>query len=259
MTIYELHLAFVDAVDKITSSSYPDIPIEQRDRFLNLGAERFVKQRYGGTNPKGLGVEEIQKRTDDLSSLVQYQTLQPLGNGFFSSNTFYSLYYALPQDYWFSLIERVNLSNPKCPDPVNAEVKVARHNDVNYRLRDPFNKPKGNRVFRVMVSGGNAANGTSLIELFLDRTVTANNYQIGYIGQPQRLRGQTNLNQQPIANLPFTYQTVDPTTPNFWRTQEYWFNNQTHQEIVDLAVKAAIETIEHPRYQSYAAETSTHE
>jgi hypothetical protein len=254
MTIYELHLAFNDGLDNVSSSSYPQFPPEQRDRFLNLGAERFIKQRYGGNNFNKTSFEETQKRTDDLSNLVFYVSIPPLQNGFYQNiANVQTTYYALPDDYWFALTERIN-GVDNCGN-FNSGVKSIRHDELNVYLRDPFNRPeKRKRILRLFCSGLNANSPNNLIQVFHKDLEEIGNYELAYIANFVRLRGQFYPDQVPIQGLPFTYQAVNPQAPNFWMDIQYWFNIQCHQEIVDLAVKAALETIEHPRYQTFQNE-----
>lgn len=259
MTIYELHLAFNDGLDNISSSSYPQFAPEQRDRFLNLGAERFIKQRYGGNNFRRESFEETQKRTDDLSNLVFYIELNPFVEGFFQNianvNT---MYYQLPNNYWFSLTERIN-GIDNC-GAFNSSVRSIRHDELNEYIKDPFNRPKGrSRILRLFSSGLNAGSVTNLIQVFSQNTVTLGTYELSYIADFVRLRGQFYPQQVPIQGLPFSYQAINPGAPNFWMNLQYWFNIQCHQEIVDLAIKAALESIEHPRYNTFTNEIITQE
>lgn len=271
MTVYELHLYFDDALDKISSASYADIPIEQKDRYFNVAMEKFIKQRYGGNNYKRTGFEETQKRTDDLVDLVRYARIPVGPSAFYNTATVSTSWYDLPQDYWFSISERVNIQAGNCSD-TNVQVKPRRHNEINSVLLDPFNKPKGNRLFRVM-SGGNNRGATfglynsndfllrNSIQLFYDRTITVGDYELAYITQYVRMRGETDNQQTAITGLPYTYSTLPTPTAGIprWNQVEFWMPSHTHIEIVDLAVKACLEAIEHPRYGSFTQESSTDE
>ena len=259
MTIYELHLAFQTHLDKITSSSYPEIPIEQRDFYLNVGIERFIKQRYGGTNPKAQGFEQVQKRVDDLSDIVRYANINPTGTGFIQDRTYSTLTYPVPQDYWFAIFERVLLTYGECPQGTQVWVTASSHNEINWRLQDPFNKPKKDRVFRVMGKGTALTTAPVLITLFYDITVSPTIYTLGYIGQFVQVRGQFTANQQFQPNTQPTYQTFNPIGPTYWTQQQFWFNQQSQYEIVNLAVQAALEAIESPRYNTFSNQVNTQE
>lgn len=261
MTIYELHLAFQTHLDKITSSSYPEIPIEQRDFYLNVGIERFIKQRYGGTNPKAQGFEQVQKRVDDLSDIVRYATINPTGTGFIQDRTYTTLVYPIPSDYWFSIFERVLLTSGECPQGTSVWVTASSHNEINWRLQDPFNKPKKDRVFRVMGKGVQNVNAPNLITLFHDTAVSPTVYTLGYIGQFVQLRGQFFATQQFQNNAQPNYQTISAgiTTVPYWTSQQFWFNPQSQSEIVNLAVQACLEAVESPRYNTFSNQVNTQE
>ncbi len=261
MTIYELHQAFKDGVDKLSSGSYPDIPLPQVDRYLNLGIERFVKHRYGGMNFRKEAFEETQKRTSDLSNLVIYANLPNIAvNPFYEGlDNIQTAYYQVPADFWFSLSERVLITRPNCPTQ-SVPIIAGTHNEINSRLVDPFHRPKNNKVFRVYASNVNAGVDSSVLHIFADVNVQLGNVQLAYLAQFVKLRGQWDaLQQAAIVGFPFTYQVFNPALPNYWANLVFWFNLQTHQEIVDLAVKAALEVIEHPRYQTHTQEIINHE
>ena len=59
---FELELNKFDDIDKIPSTD--------TEYWLNQGLIRFVKTRYSGMNSKHEGVEQSQKRIDDLRKLL---------------------------------------------------------------------------------------------------------------------------------------------------------------------------------------------
>lgn len=266
MTIYELHLRFLDIVDKLASNVYAEIPIEQRDRIFNNAIDRFVKQRYGINNAKREGFEVTQKRTDDLSNLVVYTKIDKLTSGFFQDSNIATTYFKIPTDYWFSIVERVNCDFPPCPkfkytnkcgkinkeeNPLKREsvlVHSRRHNEINTLLLDPFNKPQDREMFRVMTNGDiEDENSYNMIQLFHDKTVAPIEYELGYIKKYKPLK------------VGSTYNVTDKNSSLYWKNLEFWFNNETHQEIIDIAASLAIEITENPRYQTFKNETITQE
>lgn len=284
MTIYELHLAFETQLDKISSHHYAEIPTAQKDYFLNLGAERFIKQRYNGNNQYKTGFEESQKRVDDLSNIVVTAFLQPQGVGFTQSRYSNTVLYNVPQDYWFAVMERVQVTTNNCPNTYFTGVKAEQHNRVNSKLVNPFKRPKRDKVFRTMLLGANnlpipqQVNQTPVIELYHDPETEVGNYQLTYVQQFLRLRGLDSINPalanfpaqptdvQNIQNFPYTYTTLNPANlpaafnqvPN-WRFVEYWFNNQSHNEIVNLAVQSALEVLESNRIQTHVQQVQAME
>lgn len=257
MTVYELHIALMDGVDKYHNLSTPEVTIEMRDRMLNRGIEKFVKQRYGQNNTKGLGFEEIQKRTDDLRGLVEYKNLNLVGNGFIQKPKVKSINYSLPSDYWFLIWNQGIATVTGCPaqlittdchgnktytnnlEQKAVEIKNRRHNEIETICNDPFNKPENiEGLFTVEYKG--------YISVFMDKTISLDSYQIGYIQSFQRVKNT------------ITYSQVS-TNALYWKTLEFWFPNHTHSEIVDIAVQDALEVFEQPRVQTHQNVISTQE
>lgn len=269
MTIYTMYSTFEELLDKVASSSYPEITDEQKDSFFNIACERFIKQRYGSTNNRSRGFEEIQKRTDDLSNLVRNQQLNILGSGVHSTEDYPSVIYPIPNDYWFSITERVRLRT-KCKT-VEIGVTKGRHDEISYRLADPFNRPDDSTAFRVIHSNQTTDNSNNVIELFYSKDVTPLEYSLTYLAQYRPLFGVNPANRRFIeanANLdpPPTHHVfgigVQPfgsyTVPS-WFDTEFWFNPQCHQEIIDLAVEACLEALEHPRLQTFTSQLNKQE
>lgn len=256
MTIYELHIALMDGIDKYFTLSTPELTIEMRDRILNRGIEKFVKQRYGGNNTKGLGFEEIQKRSDDLSSLVEYVKPTVAGAGFIQDSKVKSINYTLPTDYWFAIWERGLITVNGCPAQIETKdcngnstftantkqisVKVTprRHNEIETICEDPFNRPEGDEgIFRVRYK--------TYMSVVMDKNVTMDEYHLGYIQSFQRLKNGVSY-----------IQTAGALN---WKTLEFWFPNHTHSEIVDIAVQSTLEVIEQPRINTHIQEINTQE
>jgi hypothetical protein len=71
MTVSEMHQAFRLQLDKSSSLvGNPDFLPEEIDYWLNEAQDRFIKQRLYGNNFKQERFDNIQKRIDDLRSLV---------------------------------------------------------------------------------------------------------------------------------------------------------------------------------------------
>jgi hypothetical protein len=273
MTIYEVLTNFNIALDKVASSSLPDLSDEQRDYFINLGVERFIKQRYGKLNSSQQSFEQTQKRTDDLSSLVVYTDIPTLESGVLNYPGIDSFYFNLPNDYWFSVSEFINIKPADCPYFLTEEVKRVDHLSIGNRFKDPFNRPRGAKTFRVL---NNTDEGVS-IQLFVDNTSVIGNYTLGYIRQFIKLRGVNSTNigivsnpNYNFSNPPFTYQRVqrapltitngtNTITLPYWQEVEFFMGLESHQEIIDIAVMAALENLESPRQQSFINQLSTQE
>lgn len=262
MTIGEMYTMFDLAVDKISSSAVADITMFQRDFLFNAACENFIKQRYGDNNNSFRGFEDIQKRTDDLSSLVKNAKLPLLGVGFHNTGEYPTKIYSIPDDYWLSITESVTV-NTKC-GVFTSGVIQGRHSEIYTRLRNSFHRPQGEKVFRIMHSNGSVDNSNNVIEVFHDKNSTIIEYRLVYIAEYKKLRGVSPENLDKIVSFPnikplpsyhffpddTTPQVVNGVTLQSWAVLEYWMNPETHKEIVDIAVKMALDMIESPRLQS---------
>jgi len=277
MTVTEMHITYKLLLDKADTNNYPDIEPEEIDLFLNLSQSRFVKQRYGVTNPKRATFESTQKRTDDLREIIKNaeltvptsQVTDNKPNGFFVS---------LPADYWFMINEEVSLKAPGC-NPITPasgslkdqtayivtsgtitfnsidytkgkvfvtnvgiltytgtgvfrEVELKRtgvrplqHDDYNRVVTDPFNKPWKNQVLRLMLD--------DKVELLTDGSFELETYFFRYIKKPVDIKLSTSTNCE--------------------------LAEQTHQEIVEMAVSMTLENIESQRYQTQLNELNKQE
>jgi len=236
MTVAEMHIAFRFGMDKLDSVNYPNFEEEEIDLLLNQGQDRFVKQRYGITNPKRTSFEETQKRTEDLKELVKHVNIQPAANTL-DNITPYARFVTLPTDHWFIIQERVVQQCDKCNETplyvetvtignstlynnVNgkyAEVRPVQHNEIDKVLNDAFKQPDYDKVLRLMEDGR--------VELITSSVCTATVYRLRYLKKPNR---------------------IDITTPTNCELSEH-----THQEIVDEAIKIALEGVEAKRIGTF--------
>lgn len=242
MTIQEAHRQFRFILDKADGANYPNFRPEEIDLLLNIAQDRYVKQRYGANNPKRSGVEQDQKRTEDLKALIQEAAV--LAGSRRSNNINYGSYLiSLTTDHWFTIYERAIISYEGCNETLSATVsgtyldlvpgpvftrggagyaettgKYAKviptsHLEINNVLDDEFNKPDKNTVLRVEFN--------NKVELYVDPVATLKYYLYRYIKKPVRVSLTGNT----------TFELSD----------------HTHSEIVDEAVKIALENIEAKR------------
>jgi hypothetical protein len=233
MIVNQLILSFKLKLDKIDSQAYPDILEEEIRFWLDEAADRFVKQRYERNNLKRKGFEETQKRTDDLRLAVRTQTLGAIAStdypGFAYSVT-------LPDDYRYLLKVQAEVRYLDCNDLTDTEFTTpyqVQQDDIHVLLEDPFNRPvEGRPLFTI--EGNN-------IVFFTDGLFEVINARITYIRLFEKL-------QPGLPNTSTPYQTG---------TTEYVeLAEDTHEEIVDIAVKMALENIESQRYQTNINEIS---
>jgi hypothetical protein len=221
MNISEAHLAFKFGLDKIDSLNYPNFLPEEIDLLLNQGYKRWVKQRYGLNNVKRQSFEETQKRTEDLKNLVKAVNLVPLAYNSLNIDS-NARFVTLPTDHWFIIQERVEVSYIDCTGVTVTdiiEVRPTQHVEFDKVVKDAFKKPDNTKVLRLMEDGQ--------VELVSSTGITITQYRLRYLKQPV---------------------TVDLTTGVTFETSEH-----THQEIVDEAIKIALEDIEAKRNSTFTS------
>ena len=229
MTVSQLILSFKLKLDKIDSQAYPDI-LDQEIRFwLDEGADRFLKQRYERNNIKRKGFEESQKRTDDIRLSVK--TLDIVAN---ASTTYDGFAYdvSLPIDYRYLLKVQTEITELDCDaiDKVKwSTPKQSQQDDIHVLLEDPFNEPISDRpLFTV--------EGNDLV-FFTDGVFIVNQARVSYIKLFNKLQPGLPTTLLDYVNNPTTTEYIE-------------LASDTHEEIVDISVKMALENIESQRYQT---------
>jgi len=227
MTVQEMHEQFKIGLDKVDSLSVPNFLPEEVDIFLNNAQEQFIEQRAYGGNPKRQGLEETQKRLDDLKNITKnFDSATFIQN---SNNKPNGSFVNLPTDYRHAMEEEVEVSYVDCNNSTvitRPEVDPTTHDRYNRIIKDPFNKPDRTVVYRL---GYERVNNVEAFELVPSANETLIRYYLRYTREPIRIQ-QGSIYQTPLAD------------------QDCELSNHTHREIVAIAVKNALEGIESPRY-----------
>lgn len=234
MLVSQMHNEFKIGLDKVDSLSSPNFIAEEIDTILNTAQEEFITQRAYRNNPRKQGVEETQKRIDDLKNITANYTTTTFTNN--SSNKPNAVFVNLPTNYRHALQEDVIVSYTDCNNTAATtitQVKPITHDRYNKLIRDPFNKPSKDLVLRLALE---KSAGIERFELICPNTIT--NYNLRYLRQPIKIQYGTQ------------YQV--PTT-----NQNCELSEHTHREIIAIAIKNTLEDIESPRYQSTKNELNT--
>lgn len=215
MTIQDFHNNFNIEVDKTQDFEYPYMLPEQIDYWLNKGQERFIKERLYPKDPNLKGFEETQKRIEDLRTIVkQSEALTPVTSG-----TNYII--TLPNDYLYLVRHRCTTTDTCGIKNVGGILTIQEF--INQMLKDPFWKPTAEEPIYYFL-------GDNIVyETLGDFSVTSTN--LTYVKNPVRIQ--------------LGSQYIDPTDDVDSELPE-----QSHQEILDIAVSMALENIESQRYQS---------
>lgn len=221
MTIKEMHYDFKRKLNKIDSQQYRNFRVPEIDWLLNEAYELFVKMVAQPRNRSYLGFEKNQRTIDDIRVLVvNGEPIDVVDNVL-----------TLPDEYLYYIDAEVEMSKDQCPS-VEGELKVRQHDDTFEK--SPFDKSsyEWREVNGVFFEGG--------IKLFDDGTFTNNRVFLSYIKKLQYIHNAESY-RNGTYNLPsgvVLTGTVDCELPE-----------QTHREIVDIAVYIASEEIDSPKYQ----------
>lgn len=216
MTIAEVHQEFKFRMDKLDALNYPNFLPEEIDLLLNNAQDRYVKQRYGFNNIKRQSFEETEKRTEDLKNITVNAVLTPAA--YATDNIdINARFITLPADHWFSVQERANITCNVCGQNITKLVRVVpiSHAEFSIVIEDPFNQPNNEKVLRLMENGR--------VELISSCTIVG--YRLRYLKQPRRVSLTGNIT--------------------------FELSEHTHSEIIDEAVKIALEGIEGKRTQTF--------
>jgi hypothetical protein len=188
-----------DEVSTLASSPYTP---QELSIIASEAQELLVTSYYDGFNPKREGFEETEKRIQDLGELVQNKEISPevpsvdnmpngrfylLPNTLIADNTDYS------DVYWFTVFEEAitNMKDTCITSPTyntfkRVPIKEINHNEYSALLRDPFNRPNKDKVWRMRVDGRRT-------ELITDGSYTVSKYHVRYIKKPAPIVLTTSL------------------------------------------------------------------
>lgn len=237
MTVRQLILSFKQKLDKIDSQAYPDILNEEVRFWLDEAADRFVKQRYERNNLKRKGFEETQKRADDLRDTIRTQDINSI------ASTIYPDAFEIPlptgdgpagsDRYRYLLKVVADVQAPDCNEVVQnnwVSPYQVQHDDIYALQQDPFNKSGEDRPLFIIEE--------SNLIFFTNGTFSVPQAKVSYIRLFDKLQ----------PNLPTSATYANDAT-------EYnELSEDTHEEVVDIAVKMALENVESQRYQSNTVE-----
>ena len=236
MTIAEMHIAVKLELDKTASLELPAFEPEEISYWLNSSIRRFVKSRYGGANNKGTGFEETQKRTDDIRTLIERETVTTPSS---SSDYPNGYIYTLPvegsgvgsENYWVTLSEQCMIS----VDGTTSLVGITECTMDEYRqkLDDPYSE----HILHYQTAKPLRLFDNESVVLITDGNYTITSYYLTYLKKPAEVQLSGSLVIGVNCDLP----------------------EHTHDEIVKLAVSMMLENIEQPRYSTYMNEIGTME
>jgi hypothetical protein len=235
LTVGQLILSFKQKLDKTDSQAYPDFLDEEIRFWLDQAADRFAQQRYERNNIKRRGFEETQKRVDDLRATVRTEEIAAVASTDYPGFAFnVPLPIAGADRYRHLLKVQVEVRDVDCNDEQSDNWTTpyqVQQDDLHSLFNDPFNKPiPSSPLFTI--------EGDDIV-FFTDRTFEVLRARISYMRMFDKL--QPGL---PTTSVPYQTDT----------TEYIELSADTHEEVVDIAVKMVLENIESQRYQTNTVE-----
>jgi hypothetical protein len=224
MTISDAHINFKFLIDKADVLNYPNFLSEEIDLLFTIAQERIIKQRYGKNNIKRTSFEEEQKRTEDLKAILKTAILNPETAGSTGTTSSKGVFFELPEDHWFIIWEKAYVECSSCNTNIvlpggdiiigiEVEVRPTTHMEYERNKKDPFKGPDNEKILRLMYQNN--------VELIPSDDCVVLNYIYRYVSKP--------------------------TPPSLADNQTFVLSEHMHQEIIDEAVKIALENIEAKR------------
>ena len=209
--------------------------------LLNEAIDKFWKTRYSGINVKQKGFEQDQKRIDDLRTLIK--TKKFIDTEITNEDNIYKV--TLPGNYNILLGDTVGIApldgaQLPCWEKDNTGAYVVKHSDTIESRIETIDRQLSNSLSEHRLKYSTARPlrlvSDSSILLYTDGNYKIADYTITYLSKPSKLDVKNNPNSE-YTDLP----------------------QQTHMEIVKLAVQLYLSTKATNNYSQYSNEVATME
>lgn len=222
-----MHYDFKIKMDRVDTLNNPDFNILEIDWLLNEAQLVFLKQRYGMNNSKHQGFESTQKRIDDLSTLHIKFPEQSGIPVIFEQGIYEAALNNLKYKYLFFLRAEVDVLLEGCAKRI--PIKFIQSDDLSECLKDPFNSSSLDYI--IYNVGRSSLNEGTSIYLYPGKYTLSTLYP-EYVKYPSRI----------------TYGNYTYIDGNTYTQTNCELPEQTHPEIVDIAVQLAALNVENPEY-----------
>ena len=223
MDIKEMHYDVKVKLNKVDSQQYRNLRIPEIDWALNEALELFVKLVAFPRIRTRLGFEFVQRNTDDIRTLVVQSGDLTVTNNIFPINT--------PLNYWHFISGEVTMTKQNCAD-VKGRIKIRQHDDEFES--SPFDK--SSFEWRTV----NAVFNSQGLNFFTDGTFTITSANITYVKRHDYIHNAEDF-------VGGTYNL--PSGVTLTGTQDCILPEETHREIVDIAVLILTGQLQNSDYQ----------
>lgn len=147
MTVKDAIRAVKIELNKLDTNSYRDLAPETIVYYFNKAIKELIKRRFGKNNNTGRGLEEDTKRTTDLREAIIQGTLPVKAKSTYLESAYT---FDIPLDMWFPILLEAKILGMDCAGEeiaTRAEVSEITHANVPFVRKDPFNRPKKDKVY----------------------------------------------------------------------------------------------------------------
>ena len=227
MNIKEMQYDIKFKLNKVDSEQYRNLRIPELDWVINEAYEIFVKSIAEPRASNYLGFETSQRTIDDIRTIVvNDKSLIPtkLDNKTYTAT--------LPQDYMFFISANIVMSKKGCSDRIGRA--IVRQHDDRFEV-SPFDDSsfEWKEVNIRFYDGG--------IKIFTDGTFEIKEVKLNYIRKHAYIHNAQDFLPTGSYKL--------PSGQVLTGIQNCELPDQTHREIVDIAVLILTNNLELPSYQ----------
>ena len=222
--------AFLQYYDRITNFSAKGYEESEILLFLNNAQDEFVKERVFGKNFQPPAFDDNEKRVADIRPLIQSAPISTAVSGIYGNSIRTDPYNSDPRFiYLVSMDVQLSRTNPTITQKYIPCREISIIDAGRFRATE-FNK----LWFKKPVYFGTRDDGIHIIG---DYYTSFYDYaRVNYVSQPWAITASS--------------QEFDGTYADTWMSLE----PQTHQEIVDIAVRHAMQSQQDPRWQTQIGE-----
>jgi hypothetical protein len=226
MTVAELHKMFKVELDKYDElSSYPSFLPKEIDYFINSSILRWIKTRMSGLNVHRTGLEQSQKRIDDLRTLTVSTTwsADDVPSDMISDKPAIAIDY--PSDYMFEVGDSVRILTAS--STYTTDTQEAKVENIDSKLNNSLSdfRLRNNKARPIKLRLNNK------IYIIHDHDYSIDSYTLIYISTPQKI-DSSNADSE-LNFLP----------------EHAW------DEVIVAAARLALENISDNRYSTYSQES----
>lgn len=221
MTSREMHYDFKVKINKVDSQTYRGLRVPEIDWALNAAEEIFIKMVAFPRFNTQLGFEKVQRNTDNIRTIVVSSgDLALVGN-----------VVALPVDYWHYVGGTVLMTKQNC-NATPGQIKIRQHDDEFES--SPFDK--SSFEWRTV----NAVFDSAGLRFYTDGTFVIDTCNFDYVRRTAYIHNAQDTSGG-TYNLPSGVALAG--------FQNCELPEETHREIVDIAVLLVTGQMQIPDYQ----------